>query len=441
MAGEWHECSLGELIDVKHGFAFQGEHIHDEPRGDILLTPGNFAIGGGFKGNKFKYYDGPVSGDFVLTEGDLVVTMTDLSKQSDTLGYPAFVPSRPDGRRFLHNQRLGKILVKDKQLVDTRFLHYLLCTDSYRQEVLASATGTTVKHTSPERIERFTFLRPSLTQQRAIAQVLGSLDDKIELNRRMNETLEAMVRSLFKSWFIDFDPAHAKAEGHDTGLPRPLSSFFPDSLENSELGEIPKGWKIGRLRDIAEQLRDQENPLSSPDALFQHFSIPAYDDGQNPKAEYGKSIKSTKWRVPPRVVLLSKLNPEIDRVWLVDVRPDERSVCSTEFLVLSARPPFTRSFVYCLGRSPLFRRQLEGLMTGTSKSHQRAQVTSILDLPVVIPGPPIIDVFDRSAESLLARTMECRRESRSLTALRDELLPKLVSGALRLKDAESLLPV
>jgi type I restriction enzyme S subunit len=92
MAGEWEETSLAAVMDVKHGFAFPGENIRDEPPGDILLTPGNFAIGGGFKGDKFKYFDGEVPADYVLNEGDLIVTMTDLSKQADTLGYPALVP-------------------------------------------------------------------------------------------------------------------------------------------------------------------------------------------------------------------------------------------------------------------------------------------------------------------------------------------------------------
>ena len=105
MAGEWKEAPLAAVMDVKHGFAFAGEHICDEPLGDILLTPGNFAIGGGFKGDKFKYFDGDVPDDYVLDEGDLIVTMTDLSKQADTLGYPALVP-KPHGSRFLHNQRL-----------------------------------------------------------------------------------------------------------------------------------------------------------------------------------------------------------------------------------------------------------------------------------------------------------------------------------------------
>ena len=185
---------------------------------------------------------------------------------------------------------------------------------------------------------------------------------------------------------------------------------------------------MGRFADVVEQLRDQENPLSFPDALFHHFSIPAFDEGQSPKSEYGESIKSQKSRVPAGTILISKLNPEIERVWMVDVRPGERAVCSTEFLVLRARPPFTRSYTYCLARSQLFREQIEGLVTGTSKSHQRAQVDSILNLAAVMPPSSIVAAFDRSANSLLSRTLECRRESRSLAALRNTLLPRLISG-------------
>ena len=142
MASEWCEVKLGELIDIEHGCAFKGEFIHDEPNGDVLLTPGNFSLGGGFKGDKFKYYRGPVSQEYVLRERDLLVTMTDLSKQSDTLGYPAIVPACPDGRRYLHNQRLGKISLKDPAKTYARYVYYVMCSAEYRHEVLASATGT-----------------------------------------------------------------------------------------------------------------------------------------------------------------------------------------------------------------------------------------------------------------------------------------------------------
>jgi type I restriction enzyme S subunit len=297
-------------------------------------------------------------------------------------------------------------------------------------------TGSTMPKLTQGNMNRIALLTPPLREQRAIAQILGTLDDKIEVNRRMNETLEATARSLFKSWFVDFDPVRAKAEGHYPGLPQPLADLFPDSFEDSELGEIPTGWRVGRFGDVVEQLRDQENPTSSPEALYHHFSLPAFDEGQSPKAEYGESIKSQKSRVPAGVVLLSKLNPEIERVWLVDVHPNERAVCSTEFLVLRARSPFTRSFVYCLTRSPLFRQLIEGLVTGTSKSHQRARVDSILTLAVVVPPSPLVAAFDRAVDCLLSRTLVCRCESRALSALRDVLLPELISGKLRIEDVQ-----
>ena len=275
----------------------------------------------------------------------------------------------------------------------------------------------------------------ALDEQLGISEVLASLDDKIELNRRMNETLEAMARALFKSWFVDFDPVRVKAEGRDPGLPKHLADLFPARLVDSELGEIPEGWGSGTFGDVVEQLRETENPLESPDVVFPHFSIPAYDEGQWPKHEAGESIKSLKSRVPAGAVLLSKLNPEIERVWLVDVQPGERAICSTEFLVLVPRPPHGRSHVYCLARSQSFRQELEGLVTGTSKSHQRAQASSILAMAVVRPSEPLLMRFEKAAEPLLLRTLKCRRESRTLAALRDALLPRLISGELRIEDA------
>ena len=266
---DWREVTLGDLIDIKHGFAFKGASIHDEPQGDVLLTPGNFAIGGGFKGDRFKYYDGSVPGEFVLDEGELLVTMTDLSKQSDTLGYPTLVPASTDGRRYLHNQRLGKALPKGNGEICTRYLYYVMCTDPYRHEVLASATGTTVKHTSPHRIRKFRFMLPPLAEQEAIAHVLGTLDDKIELNRRMNETLEEMARALFKSWFVDFDPVRAKIEGRWRrreslpGLPADLYDLFPDRLVPSEVGELPDGWEVGTVNQLAERIQNGGTPKRS----------------------------------------------------------------------------------------------------------------------------------------------------------------------------------
>lgn len=128
MGSEWHSARLGDYVEVKHGFAFEGEHFIENDNGKVLLTPGNFKIGGGYKGDKLKFYNGHIPEDYVLKDGDIIVTMTDLSKQSDTLGYPALVPQN-ESHIFLHNQRIGKIILKSEE-INKSYLYYLLCSAS-----------------------------------------------------------------------------------------------------------------------------------------------------------------------------------------------------------------------------------------------------------------------------------------------------------------------
>lgn len=187
----WNIKKLGDLIDIKHGYAFKGEFFHTEPPGDILLTPGNFAIGGGFKDDKFKYYVGEVPEDFVLDKGGLLVTMTDLSKAGDTLGYPAIIPEQRKGR-YLHNQRLGKVNIKSDTFLGKLYLYYLLCTNVYRNEVLATATGSTVKHTSPDRIKAFEYPFPNKELFLEFEKIISPLHEKIDSNQEQSRILASM---------------------------------------------------------------------------------------------------------------------------------------------------------------------------------------------------------------------------------------------------------
>ena len=184
----WEVKTLGDFIDIKHGYAFKGEFFRDTPPGDILLTPGNFAIGGGFKDDKFKYYVGEIPEEFVLAKGNLVVTMTDLSKLGDTLGYPAIIPTERESH-YLHNQRLGKVFIKSKNSISKLHLYYLLRTNEYRHEILAGATGTTVKHTSPNRIQAFKFPAPDAELSLKFAEIVGFLFEKMSLNNDENRNL------------------------------------------------------------------------------------------------------------------------------------------------------------------------------------------------------------------------------------------------------------
>jgi type I restriction enzyme S subunit len=147
----WEVSELSQLINIKHGYAFKGEYFSDDKTNDILLTPGNVCVGGGFKSAKYKYYNGPIVEEYIFKEGDVYLNMTDLSKASDTLGYPAVVPEI-HGVTFHHNQRLGKVLYKENGSSKKEFIYQVLCSHQSRNNVLASATGTTVKHTSPTKI-------------------------------------------------------------------------------------------------------------------------------------------------------------------------------------------------------------------------------------------------------------------------------------------------
>jgi type I restriction enzyme S subunit len=182
----WRIGKLEEFCDIKHGYAFSGEFITTEETDQILLTPGNFRIGGGFNSSKYKYYsDEEYDKEYVLETGDLIVTMTDLSKEGDTLGYPAFVP-RSSNKLFLHNQRLGKVI---NSQIDLHFLFFLLCRREYRSHILGSASGSTVRHTSPSRILGFEFTVPSKDTLDNFASITSNLINKTFANQEQTQTL------------------------------------------------------------------------------------------------------------------------------------------------------------------------------------------------------------------------------------------------------------
>ena len=193
----WKQYCLADIIHIKHGYAFKGEFFSEVPTNDILLTPGNFNVGGGFKANKLKYYNGEFPVDYILDENDVIVTMTDLSKEADTLGFSAKVPAWTD-KRFLHNQRIGLVSLRSHEF-DLNYLYWLMRTYSYQRFVANGATGATVKHTSPTKICSFNFIAPeNKATQRKIASILSAYDDLIENNLKRIKLLEEQAFLTYK---------------------------------------------------------------------------------------------------------------------------------------------------------------------------------------------------------------------------------------------------
>ena len=427
MAGEWKETTLGECAAwLSGGTPFKGNEafwsgtipwvsakdmksfrLHDA---EDHISP--LAVGNGGK---------------LVPAGTILLLVRGMTLHND-------VPICMVTREMAFNQDIKAL--RPAKNVDGAFLAYWLLAN--KPDLLATVdhaghgTGRLVTDTLKEKPVQL----PPLAEQKAIAAVLGALDDKIEVNRRMNATLEAMARALFQSWFVDFDPVRAKLDGRKPiGLDEITAALFPEHLEDSPLGHIPKGWTVGKVSDLAMLNRGAVNPGDFSAETFDHFSLPAFDNGRTPKMELGSAIMSNKFTVTPNSVLLSKLNPHIPRIWLPDLHASRRSVCSTEFMVACSKIGVSREYLFSLFTSSAFASVYGTLVTGTTGSHQRIRPESVLDMKIVIPSAGLIRAFTDIAKPMFDRINRNSEQSRTLATLRDTLLPKLLSGELSVAEA------
>ena len=317
---------------------------------------------------------------------------------------------------------------------DPAFVSFYLGTAQAREWIVRHAQGATMPNLNTSILSACPMVLPPLPEQCAIAKILGALDDKIELNRQTNETLEAMAQTLFKDWFVDFGPTRAKMAGCEPCLAPDLWALLPDRLD-AQTG-LPEGWEVFRLRDLAYHHKRTLRPSDFPETIFEHFSMPAFSKGKAPALDLGKTIKSNKTIVPEMSILLSKLNPEISRVWLPDPPSDYQQVSSTEFLAFTAKKPAGRSLLYCLLRDDRFRDMLQSMVTGTC--HQRVSPPSLLKREVLCGRADIFNRFESIANSFLGSTFANRAEARTLAQTRNLLLPKIMSGEVRLREAEQI---
>ena len=320
--------------------------------------------------------------------------------------------------------------------VDPRYAAFYLGHPSVREWVVRHAHGATMPNLNTAILAACPFVVPPLPEQRAIAHILSTLDDKIELNRRMNETLEAMARALFKSWFIDFDPVRAKVEGRDPGLPKAIADLFPDRLVESELGEIPEGWRVATLPEVVEvnPTRPLRKGVVAPYLDMANMPTHGYSAENVVEREFGSGMRFINGDT-----LVARITPclENGKTAFVDFLQDGQvGWGSTEYIVLCPKRPLPEEYAYCLARSAEFREFAIQGMTGTS-GRQRVPAESFTHFRVAVPSKPIAEAFGRAVKPRFARASQAVRESRILASLRDTLLPKLIAGELRVKDAEN----
>src|SRR3569833_1036574 len=348
---------LGDCVDLLTGYPFKSTGYSTESS-SVRLVRGDNVIQGVLRWDDAKRW--PQSGvsalqEYALYEGDVVLAM-DRPWIAAGLKYAHI---RQSDLPCLLVQRVARL--RAKRGLDARFLRYVIGGKAFTDYVLAIQTGTAVPHISGSQIAAFEFMLPPIREQQAVGEVLGVLDDRIDLLRKTNFTLESIAQALFKTWFVDFDPVRAKQAGREPeGMDATTAALFPADFEESALGLIPKGWCVGTFGGLATLAKGTLNPLNSPSTVFEHYSLPAFDAGQLPVFETGDAIKSNKTRVPPGAVLQSKLNPHNPRVWFPS-RVGEQAVCSTEFLPWLAKETASPEVVYCILTSASFESEVRTL--------------------------------------------------------------------------------
>jgi type I restriction enzyme S subunit len=341
-----------------------------------------------------------------------------------------------DGPEAALNQHIFRVTAREG--VDQTFLRYLLEGQLPTFQRVVDDQATTMGHVKVADLKRLQVNLPPLTEQRAIAHVLGSLDERIELNRHMSQTLEEICRALFKFWFVDFGPVRAKMEGRWKkgeslpGMPAELWDFWPTEFEESEIGEIPKGWEVKPVSSAVEVNPERELTKGEVAPYVEMRHLPTTSARV---AGWVNRPFSSGSRFENGDVLVARITPclENGKTAYVDfLNGTEVGWGSTEFLVLSAKAPFPPQWIYCLARTEDFRSYLIQNMTGTS-GRQRAPAACLDSFAVAVPTDGIAEWFGQVVGPWFDKLKANDEESSTLGAARDALLPKLLSGEIRVK--------
>ena len=362
---------------------------------------------------------------------DLVFT------QRGTLGQVALVPSRPF-EVYLISQSQMKLTVDEKK-ADPLFLYYVFSSQEQQEHIRQHAIQTGVPHTNLGILRDTPILLPRIEEQHAIALILGELDNKIELNTQMNNTLENTARALFKSWFVDFDPVRAKVEARDSGLPKRIADHFPDLLATSDTGEIPKGWSSMPFADTVDILGGG-TPKTSV-AEYWDGDIPWFSVVDAPrdsdvwvihteKRITQAGVDNSSTRILPERTTIISARGTVGRVALIGVPMGMNQSCYGLFGKLGRLGTFTYFST----------RQLVSLLRQRAHGSVFDTITRETFAGISIPVPPkaLVDAYEDITEPLMRRVRTAVFQSHTLSAMRDSLVPKLISGELRLQDAERI---
>jgi len=359
-----------------------------------------------------------------------------------TVGKVGIIPTNTPYRRFVLSQNLMKVTVNPER-ADPRFIFYFYRSSFGQHEIMSRVNPTGVPCISKplSSLRQFMVRLPSdVNEQRAIAHILGTLDDKIELNRQVSETLEAIARTIFKSWFVDFDPVRAKTEGRDPGLPQHLAVLFPDSLEDSEMGEIPKGWQVGTLGALCQKPQygftasAREKPVGPKFLRITDINkLPWIEWALVPHCEISKE-EFDQYRVRTGDVLIARM---ADPGHGVMIEEDVEAVFASYLIRFRPRDSSYARFVQYWLRSKSYWDLVGARYAGTTRASLNAQVLSAFQ--IIVPPKPLAAAFAEKIAAIRRRLIGSVAESHSLASIRDTLLPRFISGSLHIRNVERII--
>ena len=428
MAGS---ATVGDYVTLQRGITYKGDLV-GKP-GPALLGLGSIQPGGGFREGDYKTYGGDCPPKLMLFPGDLFVSLKGATKDGKMIGSIARVPpSVPSGRL---TQDTVKLQFHNSDRKTSDFLYWVLRTPQYRDYCDGRATGSAVVALSREDFLNYPVPVVTATRMR-IVELLETLENKIELHRRMNATLEAMARALFQSWFVDFDPVRAKLDRRQpAGLDKTTAALFPPTFQDSRVGHIPKGWTINPIGDVVDCVGGGTPSTAEPkywDGGKHHWTTPKdFSSLQAPvllvtdrKVTDHGIAKISSGLLPAGTLLLSSRAP-------------------VGYLAIAAMPvAINQGFIAmkCNERASNFF-MLHWCQTNMAEIESRATGTTFAEIskqnfrpiPVVLPPKELMTAFTTRTAPLYAQITANLHQSRTLAILRDSLLPKLLSGELNTK--------
>lgn len=417
MADEWCETTLGEVTDFLSG----GTPSKD--RAEYWTGSVPWVSAKDMK--RFRLDDtqdhvsenGIANGTKLVPAGSVLLLARGMTLLNDV---PICVINRP----MTFNQDVKAL--RPKPHVRPDYLPYILLGNKDRLRSLVDLAGHGTGRLNSDELKALDIALPPLAEQLTIAHILGTLDDKIELNRRMSETLEAMAVALFKSWFIDFDPVRAKAEGRDPGLPQPSANLFPDSFEDSELGEIPRGWEVKSLDQIARFLNGLALQKYRPtgDRSLPVIKIAQLRAGTTEGADRASAELEPAYIIQDGDILFSWSGSLECVLWAGGAGALNQHL----FKVTSDLFPKWLCYLGVHHHLEDFRR----IAAGKATTMGHIQRHHLSDAKLAIPSPALLTAMDAILSPILESIWRRTVESRTLAAVRDTLLPKLVSGELRM---------